>query len=261
MPKTYGYPDFTDENAYVKVIDGGVDYRVRLDNLIGSAISDRGYAGFYSFDYLSRVSLIGSFPYPWQLTAVGAGTLSPAPPASSENHPGVGGFAQNGANTGGSIWLGFASNLLIAGEEEAEFIVNFPLIASSNVVYMGFSDNFTGVATPVDGVYLVLNTLGQIAGVTFNNSVSSSTATTYSVTANTWYHGRIKVNAAASQVDFYWYDDSGNLLWSDSITTNIPTAVGRELSYGIRAFKTTAGTDDLIYIDYLSLFLPKALTR
>lgn len=113
----------------------------------------------------------------------------------------------------------------------------------------------------MDGVYLSISTAGVATGVARNNNVATTTATTYTLAASTWYHVRIQLNSDASRADFYLYDESGNLLWTDNVTSNIPTAAGRETSHGIKSYKTTVGTVEIMVLDYISLFLPKDLTR
>lgn len=258
MPKISAYPDFADESAYAILVDGGVNYKMRLDALIASAYSSRSYAGMVAEEFMNyRTEISSDQPLPWIYTAIGAGTSGYQ--NGEENHPGIARITSNGANTGASVWMGFDSNILLAGEEETDFIFKIPVTAGNNVL-LGFGDDFTTIGAHTDAVYLTIGA-ASMTGRVKNNTVTTVTATSYAITENVWYRGKIVINSDASRVDFYLYDESGNLLWTDNLTGGLPTAAGRELTHGVKAYKVSAGVDDLIYLDYMSLFMPRALTR
>jgi hypothetical protein len=97
---------------------------------------------------------------------------------------------------------------------------------------------------------------GIIYGRTRTNSVGSTTGTGYQLITNTWYIAKIIVNADATRVDFYLYNEAGALLWTDFLTTNIPTASNTDLGHGTIA--TNSGTTAVNLVDYdlLSLLVP-----
>ena len=67
--------------------------------------------------------------------------------------------------------------------------------------------------------------------------------------------------SASNLVTYTLFDAAGASLWTDTTTTNIPTAAGREVGAGVTAYKTTAGTVNLIDIDYMNAYEFNALTR
>lgn len=77
--------------------------------------------------------------------------------------------------------------------------------------------------------------------------------------AATWYIARIVVRKDVSGVDFYIFSDSGNLLGSQSITTNIPTGSGRQTGHGLVATNSGTTSVELIRIDFMSLEFTRAL--
>jgi hypothetical protein len=83
--------------------------------------------------------------------------------------------------------------------------------------------------------------------------VRSNTAALTTLAANTWYHGRITVNPTATLVLFEVFSDAGVLLGSASLTTNIPTATGRETGAGIIGTNSGTTATDIAYVDYMSV--------
>jgi hypothetical protein len=102
---------------------------------------------------------------------------------------------------------------------------------------------------------------GLITGRTMNNSANSVTGTNFQAVTNTWYRLRVLINADASRVDFYCYDEAGNQLWTDNITTNIPTAAGRETGCGIVATNGGTSAVALVDVDLIELELDRPLVR
>jgi hypothetical protein len=129
---------------------------------------------------------------------------------------------------------------------------------------MGFKDNTTN-AQPVDGAYVYFvgnGTVVTMSARTRNNSTETIAATTWQPTLNTWYTLSITVNDAANSVGFSVVDDAGTSQWTETITTNIPTAAGRETGIGIQANEsTTDAAAAIMYIDYLRFSNSKTLTR
>jgi hypothetical protein len=61
------------------------------------------------------------------------------------------------------------------------------------------------------------------------------------------------VAANAASVTFALYDDSGALLWTDTLSTNIPTASGRETGAGIIGTNSGTSATDLYHLDYMAI--------
>jgi hypothetical protein len=193
---------------------------------------------------------------PWLGLLLSSGTLNPT--AGSANHPGIVQCTSSATgNSGGTFYLN-STGLLLAGGETTELV--FWLITTTDTtVRFGFQDSFTSTA-PVDGAWI--NIAGTtLTGKTRSNSTESITGTSYTITANTWYRVKVVINADATRVDFYLYDAAGTQLWTDYLTTNIPTATGRETGHGVVA--TNAGTTakPLVNLDYMNLSMTRTLTR
>ena len=67
------------------------------------------------------------------------------------------------------------------------------------------------------------------------------------------------MNKAASAVDFYIFDDNGNQLGTQQVTTNIPTATGRETGHGYIATKSGTTAQSCIDLDFMSIEFTRAL--
>jgi hypothetical protein len=102
---------------------------------------------------------------------------------------------------------------------------------------------------------------GVIVGKTANNSARSTTGTSYTLVTNTWYRLRIEVNSDATLVTFSLFSEAGALLWSDTLNSNIPTAAGRETGHGIVATNSGTTAVAMVDVDYLNLWISRALVR
>jgi hypothetical protein len=123
---------------------------------------------------------------------------------------------------------------------------------------MGFQ-TWTAIP-PKDGVWIeIADTL--LYGTTASNGAESYTGTTFVFSTDTWYRAKLVLNADATRVDFYLFDGAtGTLLWTDYLTTYIPTATGRETGHGISA-RSEAGSIKIIDLDYMSVEINRDLVR
>lgn len=190
---------------------------------------------------------------PWFTFGISGGFSVQIPGLPS--HPGIlRFFSSTSTNSGFRANLN-AVTFLLAGAEISKAWLR-PLTLADTTIHCGFLDT-ESVADPVDGAWIWQDpATGIIYGRTRSNSVGSTTGTGFQLVTDTWYCEKIVVNADASRVDFYLYDDAGALLWTDFLTTNIPTAAGRELGHGIVA--TNSGTTSVALVDpdYLSILIP-----
>ena len=60
----------------------------------------------------------------------------------------------------------------------------------------------------------------------------------------------MEINADNSRVDFYLYDDYGNLLWSNNLTTTMPNQAVRA---GVACRGTNASATPIMTFDYTSI--------
>ncbi len=151
---------------------------------------------------------------------------------------------------------------LIAGGEETEFIfIPYAPAAGVNTTYMGFHDA-SSITAPVDAVMFNIVDL-VIDGRTYSNSSTSTTATSYTMTTATWYRGKITVNSDATSVTFTLYSEAGVSLWTNTLTTNIPTGAGRVLGHGIVSTASAPGgtAQNICGIDFMSVNINRVLTR
>jgi hypothetical protein len=186
--------------------------------------------------------------------------------AGVANHPGIWGV-NTWAYTGGVHCVLEHYPLLLAGRESTTIIFR-PLSITDIYCDMGFLDSDADGGSPdsiFDGAFLQIRTVGGIPGTllgkTRTNSVESTTGTGYVVAPNTWYQAKIVVNDDATRIDYYLYSEAGALLWSDYLTTNIPTATGRETGNGIVLLNLGAGRPDWFNVDYLSFDINRTMNR
>lgn len=197
----------------------------------------------------------GSVYAPYIQALIASGTLSV--PAASLNHPGVIGLkSAAGANSGVAEVLGAVFELF--GQEMFDGVVKFPTITSVTT-WLGMLDNSTA-AEPTDAAcFMIVD--GTASGVTFSNNSSSITASTYLTSIDTWYSFRVYIDAGDSRANFGIYDESGSLLWSDSVTTNIPSGAARQTGAGIVTYSTIGSSRDLVYLDFLGFGYDYAQVR
>jgi hypothetical protein len=162
------------------------------------------------------------------------------------------------ANSGYAYALG-TSSFLLAGTEVTEFI--FQVVTTANTTArLGFQDSNNSTA-PTDGAWVNIAAT-TLDGRTASNTTSSTTGTNYTITASVWYRAKVVVNSDATQVDFYLYTCAdGVQVWTNNLTTNIPTAAGRET--GQSAMATNSGTTalELVDLDFMDVYMTRTLTR
>lgn len=174
------------------------------------------------------------------------------------NHPGWMGFnCGTNANSGGTL----ASNLNAirdVGNNYFEFI--FYVTQSTNlVVYAGIHKSSSATA-PTDGIWFNIAAT-TLSGKCAASSSTTTTASTYTISTATWYRGRLVVNTAASSVDFYLYDESGTLLWNDSVSSNIPATTLSPVQM-VAAKTTSSGSQtEIVRLDWIAFWSTKLLTR
>jgi hypothetical protein len=224
-----------------------------------------GYIGkttqYFETEFLDYFTVSPMLFDPWYLTTPTNGTTSKI--AGLAKHPGITRFTSSTTTNDGYAALSQLDGLLISGGEQTDFIIRPQLLAGATI-RMGFLDTDDSTA-PLDGCYLemarVTATDGVLVGKTANNSTRSTTGTSYTLVTNTWYQLRVVVNAAATLVSYFLYDESGAQLWTDTLATNIPTTAGRETGHGIIATNSDTSAHDIVDIDYMNLWINRSLTR
>jgi hypothetical protein len=188
---------------------------------------------------------------PWTGTALASGTLG----SSTGNvlHTGVVTYTSSTSANSGYRFVFAANALTLGGEEKTTIVFKTAADLLTITRYMGFMDA-TGIADLADGVYAKIVD-GVLSGETSNNSTVSVTATTFTLSASTWYRLKIELNSDASLATYTLYvDDSDIVLWTDTLSTNIPIA--RQSGHGDLCFSTGTTAILIGFLDYMDIFLP-----
>lgn len=203
-----------------------------------------GYSDFLNSNGVSNPPFNGISVLGGTVQAANSGLIT-------KNHPGVVRIVSSvAANSGYTFRPVTAPNFLIGGGEGYDIVFN-PATLTNASFRFGYADPQSITAVPFDGVFFEI-VGGAITGRATNNQVQSTTATSFALSTGTWYRARLIVNADATRVDFYLFAEDGSLLWSDYLTTNIPTAVGRETSLEFIVGHSGTTAVNLIHLDYIA---------
>ena len=226
---------FIDNTSKVVGLQAGLDSGQRL-------------RGLQSSDFM----FAGTGPWgPFLATALGSGTLTAsATGIPTANHPGCLTITSSTTANSGVLMATNQLQILLGGGEQFDCTFKTPAAFTNITTRLGFHDCITS-ADAVDGCYIEIPTTGVAVGKTSSNSVRTTSATIATLAVDTWYHGRVKLNAGATGVDFTIFSDTGTQLGTVNITTNIPTASGRECgaSYVVINAGTTATISGIL--DYM----------
>jgi hypothetical protein len=195
---------------------------------------------------------------PFQGLARNTGTASGTNAPVSANHPGVLRLSSSTSADSGYFFGVDTVQLLLGGGESFEAIFQVAT-TSGTTIRLGFHDT-TAVTDAVDGAYIEISGT-TLSGKTASNSTRSTTGTNYTISTGSWYRARITVAPGAGSVSFAVYNDSGTLLWSDTLSTNIPTAAGRLTGLGIIATNSGTTAVGLIDLDYMAVTWSSDRTR
>lgn len=187
---------------------------------------------------------------------INSGTV--AKKASIANHPGIWEFssAAGVANSGGNVAITAGVIDPLIGGEIFEVIFNFPSLTSI-IARLGLHNQATPTIAVTQGIWLDL-AANVFTGKSVNGGVTTSTGTTFTISAATWYHLRIITNSNVTRADFYLFDSNENQLWTDNVTTNLPTGAVEPIA---GAWKTTTGVVAFYDVDWITYYNPSILTR
>lgn len=212
----------------------------------GAALSPSNIMIFNEMWHTSKIE-------PFFTSAISGGSVADG--YSDANHPGYMKFkSSTSANSGYRYGAAspYANYRLSAGMEYHAIIR--PITNTDVTITAGFADNTDHGSEATDGAYFRIEG-GVATGKTANNGTRTSTGTTQALTLNTWYHLKIVVGASEADVTFYIYTDDGTEVWSDSVTTNIPTAAGRETGHQFIATSSNTTAEDLVDVDFLGTLM------
>ena len=214
-----------------------------LQNLksLGNSVALADIANRLVNDFFHTTTVI----WPYRNISSGTNALTTA-----LGHPGVVSYSSStSANSGSGV--GIDACLQISGGEKSTIIFKTATTLTGVTRRMGFSTSISE-ALPTDGCYGMIAD-GVLTGITANNNTRSTTATSFTLSANTWYRLKISINSNATLVTYTLYtDNSDTVLWTDTLATNIP-ASNRAVGHGDIA--TYSGTSAIVigYIDYIDV--------
>jgi len=210
--------------------------------------------------------------YPWNFDAITGGTLIGNFTGEDLNHPGNARFRRAaGANSGAAIDCG-AYWIQLAGDEQSDAVLRFQYIVNLYGRF-GFYGSLNTLDVVNNGVWLVIDTVGGVPGTVKGYAAigtdptgprtTSVTPTSFVVVAGAWYRFHVDLNADGTLATYTIYDMSGNILWSDTLDTNLPVATsGHNTSQGAIFVDTVGGSAaSMVYIDYISAEIDRTLIR
>jgi len=205
--------------------------------------------------------LVTNTYHPWLAAAIGGGAIGAY--AGDANHPGVR-YVESSATPNSGAYMLFANiALLLAGKESTDLII-FPRTLAGTTIRFGYLDTTTS-SDAVDGAYIEMAQVGgvdgTIVGKTASNSTRSTTGTSYLLVTNTWYRMRVTIDPTAARVDFFLFSEAGALLWTNNLTTNIPTAAGRETGHGVILTNSGSSVVSLANLDFMDNYIGRVLIR
>jgi len=240
----YGAGTITGTPAYGLSVDAS-------GNVIETAASSGGVDEDNVIHFTDFITAATTANIPFTGAAISSGTNAANTTNLNGNRPGVVRMTSSTTANGGYRWATDATSIRIKGNET--FTVGIaPVNFTTTTVRTGFLDATT-VTDAVDGIYFEYATNGNIVLKTSNNSTRTTSSTITTLALNTWYKLKIIVNADATSVTGYVYDAAGALISSQTITTNIPTAAGRECGAGIVATESTTTATAMVDLDFLYL--------
>lgn len=191
---------------------------------------------------------------PFLGAAVSAGTLAAANAgAVTKDRPGVVKLRCGTTANGGYKIQTDPVSLLLGGGEQFDAVWSVVTLTALTM-RLGLHDSVTS-ADAVDGVYFEIAAGGALVAKSSNNSTRTTAGTSFTVVAGTWYRSRVSLNAAGTAVSFKVWDlATQTIVYQPAdITTNIPTASGREVGAGIVATNSGTTATDLVHLDYMAL--------
>jgi len=198
---------------------------------------------------------IQNTPNPWAGTAVNGGTNPGI--AGTSKHPGVRSFISSTNANSGYGYTTSGAPIVLGGGEKSTVIIKTATTLTGVTRRTGFHDT-SDFNAPTDGVYIKILD-GVLTGQAVNNGTISTTGTNYTIAADTWYRLKIELNSDATLATYTLYaDDSNTVLWTDTLSTNIPKVVGRETGHGDICSYSSTTAITIGYIDYMDIVLPNA---
>jgi len=222
---------------------------IAFDGSSNIVLPFEGSSNKYFSDFLQGSNI--QFPFTaGNVTSVGSVV---AVVVSERNHPGQVLLKKSAAvNTGYYVGT-HPFSMVISAASRYDVIVKFPAALTGKVFRFGFNGT-TSTTETSNGVYFELFN-GSLVAKTAKTNVRT-TNTLFDPSVNVWYHFIISFDAAMA-AKFEVYSDTGALVASTIITTNMPllTASGAIFT----AHGTSSVEEDLCILDYMSLDLGRII--
>lgn len=193
---------------------------------------------FHAFDDFTGGSIANSQPFAF--AGLTSGAASNATVAGEASHPGICTLALGTTAGANASWAfkSMSAVLFGGGVWRHECIFRIPVASDGTDTFtarVGFGDSISNATEHTDGAFLRYThgtNSGKFQAVTRSNGSESGSAADSGVTmsAGTWYHSVIIVNAAATSVEFYLGAAGATPTLVATNTTNIPSGAGRETS-------------------------------
>jgi len=201
-------------------------------------------------DFISASVLV-----PWIGVHLLSGTANGA--TGALKHPGTLMYSSSSSANSGYSVRQTANTIVLGGGEKSTAIIKTASTLMGVTRRIFFHDTIDATA-PVDGVYTEIVD-GVLSGKTSSNSTRTTTGTTYTLTADTWYRLKCEINKDATQATYTLYaDDSATVLWTDTLSTNIPKTIGREVGHGDICTYSGSSAITIGYLDYIDIIIPNA---
>lgn len=188
--------------------------------------------------------------YPFNGSVVSNGSVNVAG-TTTLNRPGIVRLRSGSNANSGYLIATNANSLILKGGEVFLSALIINSIAATTVIREGFIDTINS-SDCVDGVYFEI-TNGLIRAKTSTNNVRTSSTNTFSIVVDTYYWTAIRINSDATLATFKVFNEAGTLLFTDTISTNIPTA--RDTGVGIIGTSSLTGGTDLYSLDFMGFSL------
>jgi len=149
-----------------------------------------------------------------------------------------------------------AANIVPVVGQEMDYVFRTPnvIAGAGTTIRAGFLTAANTITDAAFGIYMEIVD-NQLYGKTANNNIRSTTSTAYTLpNGGIWYHIRV-VYKATNLVEYTLYNMAGTILWTDTLTTNIPTSAYGCNLLGFSSASTVINTE-LITNDYLAFTLP-----
>lgn len=191
---------------------------------------------------------------PWTFNPIASGTAD-AVSSTRTNGAFVGGMTTSSSSTtnSGGMWnMGVPSSMSILGGEASDLLVRF--VNTNGMVFdFGWGNQWVTITSEHSSGAYLRYTGGSLIGKTGVSSTYATTGTSFTPATNTVYRLRVAWHQAATNVTFLVLNPSTySVLWSDTLSTNLPNNVG--MGHGFRSYFTgTPAAQPLIDHGYVDI--------